>query len=80
VLNQFPTELMSVLYSGLFGAASNNADSMSTNFDDDELSPAVSSNNIIRFSNALLQLMHTQLIFECLVLVGTCASPDSNGF
>jgi hypothetical protein len=80
VLNQFPTELMSVLYSGLFGTASNNADSMSTSFDEDEFSPEVSSNNIIRFSNALLHLMHNQLIFECLVFMGTCASSDSNGF
>jgi hypothetical protein len=80
VLNEFPKELMSTLYNGLFGAAFNNADSMSTNFDDDKLSPEVSSNNIIRFTNALLHLMHNQLIFECLVLVGTCASSGSNGF
>jgi hypothetical protein len=47
VLNEFPKELMSLLYIGLFGAASNNADSMSTNFVDDELSPEVSSNTIL---------------------------------
>jgi hypothetical protein len=80
VLAEFPKELMSMLYIGLFGTASNNTNSMSTNFDNDELSPEVSSNNIIRFTNVFLHLMHNQLISECLVLVGTCAGSDSNGF